>query len=609
MKNIRKILITLCLYSTLFACSSESDSDKPNVVEEVEQDTTETETETEPEPEPEPEPPLESDEFLVSGKAYGLHNQTLSLTINSSELIEINNSGNFSFSTVFKAEQQAEVTISQQPEDMNCQLFNSTATILNEADVIVQCLAILPSCDKTTVASTNPLDLSGNNIEGIETIVADVECGQQQWRIDAKQRIEEHRKTSGKITLVDKNGDLVINAKVHLELQQHDFKFGGIVQAKMWDGAVGNISDLYRQTYLGFNFNKAGLQNGLKYKLRKNNQTITERILPWLNSYDIPVRGHALIWPGWGNMEESISVNDANRMGISAGAPRELSPTELKIYVDTIIKDWAAKWDVEEWDVANEIRGKQDVQNTYCDSRKGAIPLCEQEEANWFKLAKQHVKNPSATLYLNENRVISDTAIATAPEIATDKMKIFESDMLSILDNDGPLEALGFQSRFGKLANGELLDAETMYQRLSYFDKYQLPIAATEFEMKAEHITTEFERALMTERVMSVYFSKENVTDILVWTFFDKNDGENKYIVELDGSPNLRGKTWLYMVKKHWHTDVLSWFNRDGELDFTGFKGKYLATISVEGFPDENVEFEWVNGSSGITLRLPNYTE
>lgn len=589
MKNITNTITIIFICSTLFACGGGSGSDQPDVLEEPDIIV----PEPEPEPEPEPVPPLESDEFLVSGTAYGLNNQILLLSVNGSESIKINSNGSFGFSTVFKAEQQAEVTILQQPENMNCQLFNSNTTSSNATDVIVQCWSQTARCNNTTATSSNPLDLSGNNIAGIETIVAEVECGQQQWRIDAQQRIEQHRKTSGQISLVDKNGAIVKNAKVHFILQRHQFHFGGVVQAKMWDGVDGNISDLYRDTYLAFNFNKSGLQNGLKYRLRNGFEDITARLLPWLNSYDIPVRGHTLIWPGWSNMEGNISAADATRMGIASGAPIDLSNADLKVYVDTIIKDWAAKWDVGEWDVANEIRGKLDVQEK----------LGYQEEANWFKLAKQHVKNPSATLYLNENRVISDRASGPV----TDKMKTFESDMLSILDNDGPLEALGFQSRFGRLANGDLLDADTMYQRLSYFDQYQLPIAATEFEMKADDITTELERALMTERVMSVYFSKENVTDILVWTFFDKNDGKKRHIVELDGSPNLRGKIWLYMMKKHWHTDELSWFNRAGQLDFTGFKGKYLATIAIEGFPDEEVEFDWVDGNSGLTLQLPNY--
>ncbi len=578
MKNNFRTIITLCIFSSLFACGGGGAGEPDDVVEKP------------------IEVPKDDDAILVSGKVYGLSSQLLTISLNGNETLELNNAGDFNFTTEFLAEQQALVTIVKQPDNMNCQVFNGQTTISDAdvTDVIVQCLAAAASCDKTTASSTNPLDLSGNNVVGIEELVADVECGQQQWRIDAQQRINQHRKTSGQITLVDKNGELVSNAKVHLQLQRHDFNFGGVMQAKMWDGLQDNISDLYRQTYLGFNFNKAGLQNGLKYKLRNGFGSTTERALDWLNSYDISVRGHTLIWPGWSHMETNISAADASRMGISAGAPEDLSAEDLKVYVDTIIKDWASKWDVDEWDVTNEPRANFNVQEK----------LGYDQEAEWFKIAKQHVKNPSATLYLNENRVVSDTATG----VLTAKMQTFEDDMNSILNNDGPLEALGFQSRFGTMANGGLLDADTMYQRLSYFDKYNMTIAATEFEMKDDQITSEIDRAIMTERVMSVYFSKENVTDIMVWTFFKSSSStHNRHIVEPDGSPNLRGKAWLYLVKKHWHTDELTWFDRNSSITFNGFKGEYLATVSIDGFSDETVEFNWLDGNSDLTLRLPNY--
>ena len=31
------------------------------------------------------------------------------------------------------------------------------------------------------------------------------------------------------------------------------------------------------------------------------------------------------------------------------------------------------------------------------------------------------------------------------------------------------------------------------------------------------------------------------------------------------GEPNLRGKTWLYLTKKHWTTHVVSQLDRNGQ--------------------------------------------
>ena len=108
-----------------------------------------------------------------------------------------------------------------------------------------------------------------------------------------------------------------------------------------------------------------------------------------------------------------------------------------------------------------------------------------------------------------------------------------------------------------------MTDAETIYKRLQHFDDLNLPISTTEFEMKDDMLINELDRAIMTERVMSVYVSKENVTDILLWSFFeDTTRTDARHIISKNGSPNLRGKTWLnsidsLLIKLSLHTCTL----------------------------------------------------
>ena len=118
--------------------------------------------------------------------------------------------------------------------------------------------------------------------------------------------------------------------------------------------------------------------------------------------------------------------------------------------------------------------------------------------ADWFKIARQNTVDRNALLYLNENKVISDPAEGDV----THRMRQFESEVRLLLQNDAPISALGFQSRFGKQT-----PPETIYRRLQYFEKLNLPIAATEFEMK-DTIGDELDKAAMTERVMTVLFSQ-----------------------------------------------------------------------------------------------------
>jgi len=528
--------------------------------------------------------------YRVSGQIIGLISDELSITLNNEEIIQSNTDGNFEFLTPFINSETFSVNFAAISASQQCELINEQGTVAdaNIDDLIVQCAPIANTCDNTSQTSTGDKDLSGNNIAGIESLVETIECGEEAWRVAANTRIDASRKSNSQISVVDKNGDPISNVKVNFTLNKHDFNFGGIAQARMWHGDTAVDAQLYKQIFLDFDFTKTGFQNALKYKLRNGHEAYVPDMLDWFKSYAIPVRGHTLIWPGWDNMEATISTADAASMGITAGAPQDLSAAELKIYVDSIIASWAAKWDVVEWDVANELRGKHEVQDV----------LGYQEEANWYKLAKANVLNSSATLFLNENRIISDDS----SEVISDKMITFKTNAQAILALGGPIEALGFQSRFGKMTG-----AETIYQRLQYFDDLNLPISATEFEIKNDLITEELDRAIMTERVMSVYFSKENVNDILAWTLFEhEGSTSDRHLVATDGTPNLRGKTWLYLVKKHWHTDVNTWLDRDGKANLTGYKGTYTVTVSFDNFPDQVIELALLDNEN-ITVQLPHY--
>jgi hypothetical protein len=154
-----------------------------------------------------------------------------------------------------------------------------------------------------------------------------------------------------------------------------------------------------------------------------------------------------------------------------------------------------------------------------------------------------------------------------------------------------------------------MTSAETIYQRLQHFDDLNLPISATEFEIKDDKITDELDRAIMTERVMTVYFSKENVTDILAWTFFeDESRTDARHLVSIDGEPNLRAKAWLYLVKKHWNTNLTTWFDRQGTAHFNGFKGNYTATVSFDNYPSEVIEIDITDNEQDLILQLPHYS-
>lgn len=432
------------------------------------------------------------------------------------------------------------------------------------------CLALLTLITPLSLLAPGAVaapDYSGDDIAGIESIVDDIRDGKDAWRVEANERIDQIRKGDTAIRVVDAQGKPVSGAKVRATLDRHAFRFGCALSAPKFSGKFPDTDPaVYKQAYLNFGFTMGGFNNGFKYKQRKNMAPLVPPVLKWFAENEIPVRAHVLIWPGWDHMDSEAKT--------LAGKTEE-----LRAYCEKMVVDYARRWDVVEWDVINEPRGNHDVPDI----------LGEEVMADWFKLARENVLNKGALLYLNENRVVSDTA----PGDVTDKMRGFRKTAEDLLNNGAPLTALGFQSRWRFDT-----PAETIWKRLNYFNDFNLPIAATEFEMKDE-MGDELTKARMTERVMTVYFSHPNVNSIFAWTF--SKHGQNRCIVDNNGAPNLRGKVWLHMMKQHWTTDETLTTRADGSARLRGFKGRYRVTVdgkSVDGF-----EIDGDNATATVTLK------
>lgn len=417
---------------------------------------------------------------------------------------------------------------------------------------------------------------SGNDISGIEKIVKNIKNPSESWRIEANERINKHRKALINLCVKDKSGEAISEAKVRIKLVRHAFRFGGVMSAKQLSGIdkiFNTDPEIYKQVFLQF-FNFAGFGNALKYKLRKGYESLVPPILDWCKENNIPVRGHTLIWPGWGHMPKESFVFKEGK-----------DKAGLKAFCEKQIIAYAEKWDVVEWDVINETRKNHDVQDI----------LGHKIIADWFKLARKQVRNKGAGLYLNENRVIS-----AWPNSEFNNTNLYAKEVQLLLDNGAPITGLGFQSRF-KGDNSP----EEIYRRLKLFDRFDLDIAATEFEVKYK---SEPDRAAYTEMVMTVYFSHSKVVSITAWTFHAVKPGEkdkflNQALVMPDFTPKLNGKIWLYLTKKHWNTDKVILTDSNGKAKLRGFLGDYVLEIEHKG-KTSTKKFALDNDGEQIELTL-----
>ncbi|GAA5495355.1 hypothetical protein Rhal01_01530 [Rubritalea halochordaticola] len=382
-------------------------------------------------------------------------------------------------------------------------------------------------------------------------------------RLDqAHARIEQHRKSDFTLQIMDANGNALQNATIHASLKKRKFRFGGVLSLKHFASADtdGHHGQAYKDKIKTY-FDAVGLMNGLKPKLSGGFEEYLPDFFDWCSNHDVPVRGHLLLWPGGSHLSPDI---EAKTTAIEESEdPIEIATLtdELRTLVDNEITSWAAKWDVYEWDVLNEILSNQRLQNIFGDA----------EMIRWYNLAEQYKVNPDADLLLNDFQIISgknDNRIAT-----------YKERLDYLINNGAPITAIGFQSRF----KWQQEDPETLYDRLEQFSSYNMSLVGTEFEIKTTPDVfepDEYLRARMTAEIMTSYFSHPKVTALFAWDF--GKDYSERALIDQNGDPKLNGLVWYYLSRIRFNTSADTNSNT-GTAQFRGIHGEYEITIEHEG--------------------------
>ncbi|MEN9360987.1 MAG: hypothetical protein RL095_2522 [Verrucomicrobiota bacterium] len=383
-----------------------------------------------------------------------------------------------------------------------------------------------------------------------------------EWRTAAMQRIRECRMNEVRLEVVDALGQPLPKAQVRLRQVSSDFRFGGIINDEHWFGKEKVDSAAYRDLFLKF-FNAAGFENGLKIK-SLDEAPRTRQIMDWLLASKLPVRGHALIWPGFKKLPaEIVALQDR--------------PAELRAACDKMIVELCKTWpEVEEWDVINEPRQNRDLVRI----------LGAGEERRWLDLARQQTR-PGCKLYINDYQMISGNIPAYKD--------FYEKMGRELIAAGAPLDGLGFQSRFRIH-----LPPQEVWANLQRFAALGLPMKATEFEVsdavevEKGRLFSDEERARISEEVLINYFSCAKVEGIYCWTFFRKghglkmkngapNWGYRSFLVDRDGSLGLNALVWLYYTQHLWRSQCAVPGDSAGRAAARLFRGGYEVEITSQG--------------------------
>ena len=372
------------------------------------------------------------------------------------------------------------------------------------------------------------------------------------WRRSALQRIEKYRKTDINLTVKDSNGILLPNALVKVSLQQHAFGFGGAVKlSRLFDSRYDeSLREEYQQR-AATSFHKIVAANSFKWKHLETNKAYRTPFLDWSDENEMPVRGHTLVWPGFGRIPPQLERLRHDKPSLRRA---------IQDHVRSLVTEYKGR--LSEWDVLNE---------PYTDNEFLKI-LGDEEAVSWFEIVKS--ADPDAKRYINDYGVLT--------RVSEQHQDFYFNYIDWLLTQGAPVQGIGFQShtpaRFGPTAPSALLNT------LDRFSTFGLEQQITEFDF--ETIDRDLQARYTADFLIAI-FSHPSTTGLINWTPFEyaRNAVAKPDAAMFDKDLNIKpnGEVWNALVNDQWLTKVDGHSNEDGEVSLRGFKGKYKIEVIAGG--------------------------
>jgi GH35 family endo-1,4-beta-xylanase len=406
------------------------------------------------------------------------------------------------------------------------------------------------------------------------------------WRVEANDRINQFRKSDLTVKVRDRYGNQIPGAAVYVQQTGHAFRFGSAITAQLVAGARENAAEraAYRSRVTS-HFNVTVLENDLKWPFWEDwaewNRQATLNTLAWLREMGIPVRGHTLIWPDYGNMPSNT---------------RGLGVTELRTRIENhfaeILKPENAGGKCYQWDVINEPYTSFEVQGLI-NGIDGIKPsegvLGNLEMVRWFEAARS--LDPRARLYLN------DYDILEAGGINTPHQNYYFALANWLLDRGAPLDGLGLQGHFDRIT-----PPSTMQSIIERFSQLPLDLAITEFDV---NLLDEQLQADYTRDVMTLVFSSPKFNDFLCWGFWEKAHWQpDAAMYRSDWSSKPNALVFNDLVFNQWWTSENGVSDAAGSFTVRGFKGTYNITVVYQRLSKTVAATIDSNGEVEVKLNL-----
>jgi len=365
------------------------------------------------------------------------------------------------------------------------------------------------------------------------------------WREEANKKIEEIRKGDFTVIVKDKNGNVIPDAQVELDMFEHEFQFGNLIKSAMHgnENYMKNLSSL---------FNSAVVEHSLKWAPYEEKPQDARRQIDEAKAVGIKyLRGHSMFW------ERKFGSNGKTYMtpeymfeeSITSGANKTKYDELCKKHIDEISA--AFKGELVDWDVLNEI-----VVHNVFESVYGAETWKDQ-----FAWARE--ANPGIKLYYN------------------DYMQLFEGyypTLDKLVATGADFDGIGIQSHYDN-------HQETPSQIMAMYDKldtYGKELKVTEFSCSIPDLA---HQANFTRDALITAFARESMEGFLYWGMWDgSNYAAYSPFFDKDWNIKPAGLQYIDLVYNKWWTkNAKATTDASGKATVRGFYGDYDVTVTING--------------------------
>jgi endo-1,4-beta-xylanase len=366
------------------------------------------------------------------------------------------------------------------------------------------------------------------------------------WRKAAADRIDKYRKGDLTVRVVDKAGQPVVGAKVHLQMQRHAYGFGTFLECQLMVSQSPDADKLREWTLKLFNRCTTPIYWADWGWANPKSRERYMQCAKWAFDNKLTTRGHCIIYPGWKYLPKEITP--------LANDPPALRKRLLEQVVE--VTEATKPFNFSEYDVTNELRDLKEIHSL----------LGKDAVAEWFKVAREHASKTSR-LAINENTILTRGGVTQAEQ------DNYAEWIQYLIDQKVGPDVIGMQGHFGEAVTGP----ETVIRILDRFAKFGKPIQITEFDLITRD---EAGQARYLRDFLTAVFSHPATDAFTMWGFWEGKMWQPPgAMIRKDWTLKPNGQAWIDLVLKEWWTDVTLTTGRDGSCSARGFLGDYAITV------------------------------